>query len=179
MKILFTIPMMLFAVSLMAEIREIDHFDEILPEVNSESVVLLDIDETLIEIPMMLGGKAWRRYAINLLGKVKTPEEAEKIHDTITYALATHVPYVAIDDAQDCVKLLQGQNIPVFGFTARGREHWYDMPSPDGEELTVSHLKEAGFDLDPLNPFPGDDLFLHPSFAQGVFFLILWKTRES
>ena len=47
---------------LTAEIREIEQIEELILEADPKTFVFLDIDETLIESPIMLGGKAWRRY---------------------------------------------------------------------------------------------------------------------
>lgn len=153
---------------LMGEIREIDSIDAVEPEAARGAVVLFDIDETLIETPIMLGGKAWRRYAKSVLGRVHTPEKAAEIHDKMTYFIAKQVPYIAIEQkARGCLEKLRRQEIPVYGFTARGKEHWYDMPSPDGEALGVLHLKQAGFDFTSSN---GQDLTSHWSYGQGIFF---------
>lgn len=155
----------------MAEIREINHIDEILPEVSPASVVLLDIDETLIETPLMLGGKSWRKYARSILKKTKTEKEVAEIHDKITYFIAKRIPYVAVEKgAPLCINEFRKREASVFGFTLRGKKHWYEMPVTDGEELTRLHLRQAGFDLNLLNTPISQALFLHPSFSQGVFF---------
>ncbi|MBI2742897.1 MAG: DUF2608 domain-containing protein [Chlamydiales bacterium] len=154
-----------------AEIKEIDRISSILPDIEEETLVLLDIDETLIETPIMLGGKAWRRYARNILNKSKGEEEATRIHDKLTYFIAGQVPYIAIEDeVYGCFTEFKTKNASVFGFTARGREHWYDMPSPDGEALGVLHLKQAGIELYPSSVIADEALFLHPSYGQNIFF---------
>lgn len=171
MKVLFAIFLIFSSSHLFSKVQEISRIREILPEVSSDSIVLFDIDETLIETPIMLGGKGWRRYVKNLLKMTKSEEEVTEIHDKITYFIAKHVPYIAIEeDSCLCWNELQKTQIPVFCFTARGKHHWYDMPSSDGEELAVRHLKQAGFDLSLWSSHVDDALLLHSSYAQRVFF---------
>lgn len=159
-------------------IKEIKYIHQILPEIDCESMVLFDLDDTLIEPSTMLGGKAWRRYARNVLKKVKPEEEVTRIHDRMTYHIAKRVPYVAIEEgAHDYWMVLQKHQIPVFGFTARGRQHWYDMPTSDGEELAVEHLRQAGFDLNSWGEPVHDALFSHPSYAQRIFFTYPLKDK--
>lgn len=157
--------------ALMAEIREIDRMDELLLEVDPKTFVFLDIDETLIESPIMLGGKAWRGYVRHALAKIRTPEEVEQIHDKLTLFIANLVPYVPIENnAPACMKALQEKNRSIFCLTARGREHWYDLSGVDGEELGVTHLKQAGFDFSSFDKCANSPLFSHPSYARGIFF---------
>lgn len=171
MKKFFAVCFLVCTSLLTAEIREIDSIEDILPEVTHETLVLLDIDDTLIEMPVMLGSEAWRRYVRSVLKTVKTPEEATEIHDKISYFISKRIPYVAIEKtAHGCFEEFQSKQISVFGFTARGKKHWYDMPSSDGEELTILHLKQAGFDLHSLNTHINKSLVVHPSYGQGVFF---------
>ncbi len=156
---------------LMAEIREIDRIDELILEVDPKTFVFLDIDETLIESPIMLGGKAWRRYVCHVMAKIRMPEQVEQIHDKLTLFIANRVPYVPVENnAPACVKALQEKNGPVFCLSARGREHWYDLFGIDGEELSVTHLKQAGFDFSSFDKCANNPLFSHPSYARGIFF---------
>jgi Protein of unknown function (DUF2608) len=155
---------------LMAEIREIDRIDDLILEADPQTFVFIDIDETLIESPIMLGGKAWRRYVREVTAKIRTPEEVDQIHDKLTLFIANRVPYVPVEHkAPASLQALQEKNKSVFCLTARGREHWYDLPGVDGEELGVAHLKQAGFDF---GSFVGEGspLLSHPSYARGVFF---------
>jgi hypothetical protein len=155
---------------LTAEIREIDRIDELILEVDPKTFVFLDIDETLIESPIMLGGKTWRRYVHHVVAKIRMAEQVEQFHDKLTLFIANRVPYVPIENnAPACMKALQEKNGLVFCLTARGREHWYDLPGVDGEELGVTHLKQAGFDFSS-DKWAYNPLFSHPSYARGIFF---------
>jgi hypothetical protein len=151
---------------LSAEIRELDSLDDMMDVVDRETVVLLDLDETLIELPIMLGGKAWRNYARALLEKTYG-EKGSIIHDQISYFLSKNVSYIPVESKGPAhIKQLQSITQFVFGFTARGKLNWYDIPASDAEELTYMHLKQAGYDLK--SP---EESILHSSYANGIFFI--------
>lgn len=154
---------------LFASVEEIDTFDKILPEIDPQTLVLLDLDETLIETPIMLGGKAWRKYAKQIIEKCRSEKEAEEIHDKLTYFLAKRVAYIPVEESTPKhIKTLQAQGAHIFGFTARGRCHWYDLEAADGQSLAFLHLKQAGYDFSQDEETP--HFKHHWSYADGVFF---------
>ena len=61
---LFCIFLSLFFFSLNAEIIEIQKIEEILPFVDDKTLVVLDIDDTLMVPAQMLGGDCWFRYTL-------------------------------------------------------------------------------------------------------------------
>lgn len=153
------------------EIREITKIDEIFEEVRPDSILLMDIDETLIESSIMLGGKAWRNYAVNLLKTVYSPQKTQRLRDKITYWIAKRVPCIAVEsDAHHFLERMKEKQIFAFGFTARGRKHWNTMPCSDGEDLALLHLKQAGFDFEAFSANPLEAFLNHYSFSRGVFF---------
>jgi FMN phosphatase YigB (HAD superfamily) len=154
--------------ALFGEVRDIERLDAILPEIDKKTLVLFDLDETLIEVPIMLGGKAWRRYARALLERTYSEEKATELHDKLTYLLAKKVPFIAIEEnAADSLEKIEEKGGLAFGFTARGRHHWYDMPAADGEELGLLHTRQAGFSF---KQSFDDPLFSHRSYSCGIFF---------
>lgn len=154
--------------ALTAEVRDIERIDAILPEIGEQTLVLFDLDETLIETPIMLGGKAWRRYARALLERTYPEEKATELHDKLTYLFAKYMPFIPIEEnAADCLKRIEEKGAFAFGYTARGKEHWYDMPAADGEELGLMHTGQAGFTF---KQRFDDPLFSHRSYARGIFF---------
>ncbi len=163
---------LLWTISISAEIREISHLDEVFRATRHDSVVLIDIDETLIESSIMLGGKAWRSYAVNFLKTLYSPEKAQELRDKMTYWIAQRVPCIAVENSiHTHLDQMKRQRIPVFGFTSRGRKHWNALPCDNGEELALLHLKQAGFDLDVFSEsFFSDGFWSHPSFGRGIFF---------
>jgi hypothetical protein len=154
--------------ALSAEVRDIDQLSAILPEISEQTLVLFDLDETLIETPIMLGGKAWRHYVRALLERTYSEESATQLHDRLTYFLAKEMPFIPVEKSSGaCLKEVEERGGLAFGFTARGREHWYDMPAADGEELGLLHTAQAGFAF---KQSFDDPLFSHRSYAKGIFF---------
>jgi hypothetical protein len=161
----------LLPVLLLAEIREATHIADIFSEVRSYSIVLMDIDETLIESSVMLGGKAWRDYAVCLLKTAYSPQKVQNLRDKITYWIAKRVPCVAVETVTPSfLDQLKEKQIPVFGFTSRGKQHWNTIPCEDGEEIACLHLKQARCDLHVFSQSRSDAFLSHPSFGKGIFF---------
>lgn len=156
---------------LVGEIREITCIADLFSEVRADSVVLMDIDETLIESSIMLGGKAWRNYAVSLLKTAYSPEKTQSLRDKITYWIAKRVPCVAVEsNACHFLEQMKEKQIFTFGFTARGRKHWNTMPCSDGENLALLHLKQAGFDSEAFSGNAVETFLNHYSFSRGIFF---------
>jgi hypothetical protein len=172
MKRLFLVFGLLWTISVSAEIRNVTHLDDVFRAIRHDSVVLMDIDETLIESSIMLGGKAWRYYAVNFLKTIYSPQEARELRDKMTYWIAQRVPCIAVEASIHAyLDQMKQAQIPVFGFTSRGRRHWNALPCANGEELALLHLNQAGFDLDVFSEsFFSEVFWLHPRFARGIFF---------
>ncbi len=158
---------LLFTLSISAEIREITHLDEAFKVIRQDSIVLIDLDDTLIESSLMLGGKAWRHYAVSFLKSIYSAEKTQELRDKMTYWIAQRVPCIAVENSIHAyLNQLKHDQIPVFGFTSRSRKYWNTLPCENGEELALLHLKQAGFDLEVFS----DVLWPHPNFAKGIFF---------
>jgi len=161
----------LFPIFLLSQIRETIRIAEVFSEVRPDSIVLMDIDETLVASSIMLGGKAWREHAMGLLKTTYSPQKVQDLRDRITYWIAKRVPCVAVEHTlSHFLNQLKSKQIPVFGFTARGKKYWHTMPCDDGVEMACLHLGQAGLDLDTFCQSQSDAFLAHPSFAKGVFF---------
>src|SRR6185503_11322985 len=79
---------------LLPEIREVRRIADLFLEVRSDSIVLMDIDETLIESSIVLGGKAWRGYAAHHLKMKYSHQKAYDLLDKISYWIAQRVPCI-------------------------------------------------------------------------------------
>jgi hypothetical protein len=172
MKSYFLFLVLLGTFSLFAEIRHITHLEEVFKTVRPDSLILMDLDETLIESSIMLGGKAWRRYAIDFLKTIYPAEKTQELYAEMTYWIAKRVPCVAVENSiHTHLKQMKREQIPIYGFTARGKKHWHIFPCPDGEQLAVLHLQQAGFDLKIFSEsFFSQAFWSHPHFARGIFF---------
>lgn len=133
------------------------------------TLFLLDIDDTLIDHPQMLGSKAWRKYIIEAAEKI---DPQRNWHDIFSYYLAQYYPVQAIEK-ETCpfVKNLQDKGYVVCGFTSRERNFWYDLPQKGVDTLTADQLRSVGIDfhthqLEEIYPYLSSDA----DYSQGIFF---------
>ncbi|MBA2727820.1 MAG: DUF2608 domain-containing protein [Parachlamydiaceae bacterium] len=161
---------LIFSSSLSAStssIFKIDSLEEISTSFPNDSLILFDIDETLIDSPHMLGSKAWRSYMSQL-----SKSSDQNWHDIFSLYLSQKYPYITVEPiTSEYVHQLQMQGHVVCGLTARERHSWYDTPNVDVDLLTIRQLKSVGisFDTDILSQkYP--ILAKKREFFSGVFF---------
>ena len=56
--------LLLLPAFLMAEIRETTRFEDLLEEADGQTLVLIDMDDTLIDSTINLGSSHWRHFSI-------------------------------------------------------------------------------------------------------------------
>lgn len=159
---------------LIAEIIETDHFEELVQYVTKDSLVLLDIDDTLLIPAQTLGTDAWFLYRIQ-----QHEEQGKDHHTALEKALAEweairHLTEVKIVEkgSQQIVENLQKQKIPVMGLTTQGlalATRTVMQLKTLGIDLTLSAPSEKSFYYD--NHFSGD-LCLQTGvlYRQGILF---------
>lgn len=132
--------------------------------------MLLDLDDTLFDSPMMLGSKAWRKYIAQAAPK---NDITLNWHDYFSYLLAQRYPTKAIEEiTSEFVKELQNRGYIVCGFTARERKIWYETAQPGVDLTTIEQLHKIDIDLD-----NGSLELFYPELAEdseyylGVFFV--------
>lgn len=177
----------LFLNALQAEIFEIDNIDDIRPyATDSSGLVLLDIDDTLIAPPFVLGRSGWRVWAKDLLSDI---DASFNVYESLALYIAVKVPYIAVDEA--AIKLvadLQAREIPTFAFTARGRTFWYNIHLVGMDRFTEQQLHQAGYDLSksriphglrfPEAFFYNGIIFTEYKVKKGDFFIKLFKNQS-
>jgi hypothetical protein len=142
--------LLLSATSLFAAVKEVTHFKELASHVELDTMILLDIDETLITAAQMLGGDIWFESRIK-----KYQEEGDDFPIALERALnewiaIMHLTRMELVEPEISTVLSQIQNkgISVMGITARGlalatrtvfqlREHQVDLAktSPRQEDF--------------------------------------------
>lgn len=124
-KILLAI-LLLFSTHLQGEIIEIYEIEDIRSFVTQkDTLVLFDIDNTLITSSMSLGSYAWRTWIKN---KLPNHELDFPLYDALVLYIAKNIPWKPVEsNTPQLIADLQLNNIPVFAFTARGRKRWYNM----------------------------------------------------
>lgn len=145
---------LLCALSLGAEIVEIQDINKILPAIEAQNtLVLIDMDDTLTDSTIMLGTGTWRKSLrdpnskhTETLKKLDLLERKEELHDWMTHFVATKVPVKPVEnDFPRIVKELQEESVPVFVFTARGKKKWYSTEIQGIDTLTDTQLQQAGY----------------------------------
>lgn len=140
-----------------------------------ETLILFDIDDTLIDSSNMLGSKAWRKYISQA-----TADAALNWHDLFSLYIAENSPIVPVESmTTKIVKDLQAKGYVVCGLTSRERNKWYDLEVEGIDLLTISQLKSVDIQFD-------DDLLKqkyllfsqNSEYFEGVFFANLEPKGE-
>lgn len=166
-QISFYILLLLSAVfSANGEFLEIDSLKEMLPYIDQNSLLLLDIDNTLMEPVQSLGGDQWfRHHKKELLQQGLSHNEAleQSLRD---WRAVQHLSKMqAVEDTTaEIVSRLQEEGYPLMGLTTRG----LGMST-----LTVQQLDSIGIDLHFTSPSHQDVFFVNERgnlYHRGVLF---------
>ena len=132
---------MCFAISAFAEIREIKSMKEVLKEVDAQTLLVFDLDNTLMEPIQSLGSDQWYYYII------KKYKEVDKLSDQEAYDQADKVwnqtqwliQVKAVESfTPELIEKLQKKKIKMMGLTART----YDI-----SDITLKQLSSIGINL--------------------------------
>lgn len=165
-KLLFSI-FILFCFCSHAEIFEITQIEKIRPYIQKESLVLFDIDDTLITNPNSLGGPTWRSWV-----KPKLPANSSFVlFDALSLYIAKNIDYIAIEpNTAQLISDLQRDDVAVFAFTARGRTQWYTTDLEGVDQFTHQQLNRACIDFN-LSKIPAELQELESTyFYKGIIF---------
>ncbi len=152
-----------------ADIVEIDRIEDIRSYITQKNtLVLFDIDDTLITNSNSLGSPQWRAWVKNKLADHKA-EFA--VYDALTLYIAKNIPYKPVESSTaTMIADLQSNDIPVFAFTARGRTQWYTTNIVGVDYFTDLQLKHVGIDFKNTS-IPRDLQQLEPTyFYEGIIF---------
>lgn len=155
--------LLLMPVSLLGTLMEVDHFEEILPVVDSSTLVLIDLDNTLFEGELMLGSAPWRSYFRKKMQSLSIPEEKQEQMMAVYWDFLQQVVPVRLVDPQASfiIDQLRDEGILVFGFTAR-----------DKREMghTTNQLKALGIHFTPFSAPLFDQPENDAAFENGVVY---------
>jgi hypothetical protein len=131
---LFLMPLLVFG-----NIIETNRFADILDhlDVNKRTLVICDIDNTLLESEQQLGSVAWGDHMIAELKRKGLSEwQAEEIENIYWRLVQPYISVRPVDPhTQDVVRYMQQQGVDVLGLTAR---------APQEAACTVAQLKAIG-----------------------------------
>jgi len=157
--------LLLLAASARAEVREIKSMAEIVPDIRPTTLLVFDIDNTLVEPVGNIGSDQWYSYLEKAyLRDGLEPAAAEKkAGETWTRTLAK----VKVKPVEDLTPILvraqQKRGVKILALTARGAE---DAPA------TFAQLKAIGLDL-ASSAVHQEDLSTEDKgfYSRGVFFV--------
>ena len=152
--------------SLQAVIIETAHFKEIANHITPDTLVLLDIDDTLLIPTQTLGTDVWFQYRWDL-HKTKGLDT----HSALEKALAEwesvrHMTSIKIveEGTEKIIEELQNTRTPVMGLTTQGLAL---------ATRTIEHIKMLGIDLTKTAPCQEDHYFMNTHgvlYRQGILF---------
>ncbi|MCH9610475.1 MAG: hypothetical protein S4CHLAM81_01190 [Chlamydiales bacterium] len=152
--------------SLFAEIIEVKHFSELPHYVNSETLVILDIDNTLLMPTQELGSDQWFRYRLDSYRKEgKTYPQALELALPEWEAVQNITDVAVVEmETPTIIEKLQEKNIPVIGLSTRGLAL---------AMRTVQQLDSVGINLQVTAPSKEEIPLLNPHailFRKGILF---------
>lgn len=139
--VFFAFLYVVFSISLGAAITNTNDITKVLREVdNRNTLVLLNLAGVVLDSEISLGSQPWRQYVRSRL--------SSHLHDELTFYVFKNVPSKAMqNDTAESIKTLQGKNIPILGFTSRGRHEWYNSQINGVDTVTESALNQIGVDF--------------------------------
>lgn len=190
--LLIVLASFILPVQIPAQIIQTDQIEEILKEVDQDTWVFFDIDQTLIDSTITFGSGPWNLYLKSTIAKLgkDNPTIRSDLFDYVTLLAARKVAVKPVEPIIPClVEQLQSQQVAVMGLTARGKREWYTSYIEDGDVLARDQLQSIGIFLDrttlhhslrlvedseDLSPYCG--IFLAGNFdLKGVFLKTLFE----
>ncbi len=129
-----------------AKIIETDHFEDILSEIDQNTLVLIDIDDTLINTTSMLGNTSWWNYFVSKILNAHLPlEKVRPQINEVIQKILQRIPMELVEtDSADIIKKLQLQGTLALALTGRSRKSDYIK---DADLCTHEHLAQVGIDF--------------------------------
>jgi hypothetical protein len=153
------------AVNLFSEIIQIDHFNEVAKYIESDTLVILDIDDTLLVPTQMLGCDPWFIHRLNMY------QQKGNYSFALDKALAEweavrHITKIKIveEGTEEIIKELQNNNVMVMGLTTQGLAL---------ASRTNHQLRSLGIELDKTAPSKEDHYFINGHgvlYRRGILF---------
>lgn len=146
--ILYAGYLLLLPAFLLAEIRETTRFEDLLEEADEQTLVLIDMDDTLTDSSISLGSSDWRHFLRKHFKRKIHPVAQIDIHDYYSYLIAKKVPVKTVEsNTAEVVDILQKKKIATLCLTARGQQQWYSTTLLDIQELSQQQLSSVGIDF--------------------------------
>ena len=107
---------------LFSKIIETAHFQEILTYANDETLILLDIDDTILITPQMLGTDEWLRHQTDERKKKGMDPKEAFTKSLAEWEIIRHLTFMElVEPGTDAIiHSLQAKGFPVMGLTMQG-----------------------------------------------------------
>lgn len=144
-----------------------DQIEDLLPEITPDTLLLFDVDDTLIIGPRMVGSHEWFDELMESIAKYPVHQQ-ERYASVTIQVLQNLTPHVTDSVLPQLIRQLQEQKIRAYAFTARGKNGWYHGVVPGIDAATVAQLAKVGISFGAtLEQAPFDQ---HPGFGKGIFY---------
>lgn len=152
-----------------ARVVETSNFADILHDVDSETLVFFDIDDTLINTSTMLGNTPWWSYFVSKISNADIHPDTKVLEIyPVVQKILKQVPMRLIDtEASAIIKNLQQRGITTFALTARCLHADY---MHEADVCTYEHLKSVGIDFTLTPAYVRLDHTACSFFSHGVIF---------
>lgn len=168
----FLIALLFFIDSISAAIIETSSFSDLLKEVDQESLVFIDMDETMVTGSRTLGSQQWWTHMKATWNRAEpSGEESTADFNRLVNLIIDHVPEVCVEESiPTIIQTLQNQGITVWSLTARMKNSPWDSQ----HDLTTARLlSKLGIDLTRSSIPPAvshERLAAFPHFSLGVLY---------
>lgn len=157
---------LVYCFSLSSEIVETPHFSQLLEHVSPKTLVILDIDDTLLIPSQALGTDVWFIHRWNEYKKANIPADIALEKALNDWQGIRHITDVKIveEGTDSIVKTIQDQNITVMGLTTQGLAL---------ATCTILQLDSLHIDLSKTAPYNQDYYFMNGKgvlFRHGILF---------
>jgi len=173
------ISLLFMTISLHADIEETDSFNTLLEKTISapnNTIVLCDIDNTLLKASQQLGSVEWGDYIIQTLTeKGMDRNDAQEIESKLWNLIGPNIPIMLMQpEIPKIIQTIQQKGIPVVGLTARGAtETSYTIRQLESLKISFTKMSPS-FSLDQLSKYSQGVIFCSPfrSKASCLFFFL-------
>lgn len=132
--------------SVQAEIAEIEKIESLKSYVKDDTLVLLNVGDTLFSPSSMLSDNQWREYFVERANAVAaTPKAAQAAIDEVKALIVERIPKVTPEEGTAAfIADLQNDKIAVLGYTKRSYATSY---APHNDLITYNQLLKLNIDL--------------------------------
>lgn len=129
-----------------ADIVEIDKIESLRDYLHKDTLVLLNVGDTLFSPSSMLADNQWREYFVEKVNEVAiTPEAAQSAIDEVKALIVEKVPKKTPEPVTaEFVANLQKEETPVLGYSKRCFSTTY---APNNDLITYNQLLKLNIDL--------------------------------